>query len=940
MRDATDNSVTGNVDLTVALGDTYARLRTLFAEVLDIEPAQRDAWLENNVADAEECAALRRLLAADNSTGGYFDVPLQAHVASMDAAEPLQADGLIGTRIGAFRLVRLLGRGGMAVVFLGERDDGDFRQQAAVKLLRRGLYSEVEQRLFRRERQLLAALEHPNIARVIDGGVTASGVPYLVLEYVDGVPITIHSVMRGLTVREQLELFLIVCRAVEAAHRGLIVHRDIKPSNILVTPAGDVKLLDFGIAKLLADDTDLPTVGACTPEYAAPEQLARTAVTTATDVYALGVLLHELLIGRRPASPPRRPSQEAQAFAPSSAMALALRGDLDTILLKCLDEEPTRRYASAGALASDIERHLAGKPVEAHPPSRWYRTRKFVGRHRAGVAFGAIFLVALLGALAFALWQTSVARYESARANRVKDFVEDMFAPIDNSVIEAKQTTLHDLLAQATQKLDRNTELAVGERVDLQMLFSRLHEKMGESDRALALAQQAAEQARSQLGPDDSETIAAQMAYAYALLEHEDLTHATPLLQELQSRVRGGARVTGMPLIQLYDALAELADRRGAHAEALDDERRALEERIAQFGAESAKTATGYNNVAISLDLSGHHAEAIDAFRRSYAIHLAHEGADSFETANARNNLATAELQIGRLQAARADFLAVEPLYEAAPNNKRNRNALYWQNRCLLAIAIGGAAEKPTCEHAARAADQILPATATRWRARGLRLDAQMRSDLGDFVTAREDLRKADALLGESGDAFTLGVHDYLRAELDAHEGDAMQSATGFAHAIERIAHSSPEYARLNALAALALACVGARGVDQSICPADAATQAQTELDAYDNRWNPWLLPAHIALARIDLDAGRSEAASRRLRQSIAAAKSEVDPAQLNLLLAQAWLVVVERRGGHCESSGASVHEAARAQGIENHPLLSAAFGAIDSAAACASAAR
>ena len=930
-----------DTDLGVSASDSYARLRELFAAVADLDEAQRAIWIAANVADAEERAALERLLSVDGREGGYFDITPGEHAARMQVDEPLRPDGLIGQRIGAFRLTRLIGKGGMAAVFLGEREGADFAQRAAIKLLRRGLYSEIEQRLFRRERQLLAALDHPHIARLIDGGVTAGGIPYLIIEYVDGVPITEHAAAQRLDVRARLELFVVVCRAVAAAHRALIVHRDIKPSNILVTAQGSVKLLDFGIAKLLEEEGDQLTAGVFTPEYAAPEQLASAAVTTATDVYALGILLHELLLGTRPAKHPlRRPSLQAVAGQRRGAdNANALRGDLDTILLKCLAEEAAQRYASAGALADDVERYLAGRPVEAHPPSRRYRARKFVQRHRTGVALGAIVAGGILGALVLATMQWRSAHHEAARANRAKDFIEDMFAPIDASVIEGKQMSVHDLLANATQKLDRNRELDAAERIDLQMLFSRLHEKMGEPEAALALANQAAEQSAAAFGANDPQALAARAAYAYALLEHEDAARATPMLLALEASVRAGAPLHGMPLVQLDDGLAELADRRGEHALALQHEQRALAERIAHFGADSAKAATGYNNVAISLDMSGRHADAIEAFRHSYAIHLAREGADSFETANARSNLATAEMMAGRLRAAHADFLAAEPVFEAAPNNRRNRNVQYWQSRCLLAVGIGGADELSTCQRAAQLAKDILSATAVRLRARALRVDAQMRVDRGDFAAARADLQQADALLADSGDALSLGVDGYLRAELDAVQGDADAAALGLARALERIGRNFPEYLRLNALAARALVCARRAAVVEPACPRDAVAQARGELDADANPWNPWLLRAHIALARIDLEAGRSEAAADRLRRASANAAPEVDPAQLNLLLAQAWLAAAERRTGKCAASDAlrrEVRETARAQGLEAHPMLLEALRATDAENACA----
>ena len=236
-----------DTDLPPSFSDSYARLREWFSTLVELDETERAAWIAIHVTDLDERAALERLLAADQFEG-YFETPAEERAARQNAEEPLRPEGLIGKHIGVFRLMRLLGKGGMAAVFLGAREGADFEQRVAVKLLRRGLYSDLEQRLFRRERQLLASLEHPNVARLIDGGVTEAGIPYLVVEYVDGQPITSHAEAKRLALRDRLMLFLVVCRAVEAAHRALIVHRDIKPSNILVTADGTVKLLDVGIA--------------------------------------------------------------------------------------------------------------------------------------------------------------------------------------------------------------------------------------------------------------------------------------------------------------------------------------------------------------------------------------------------------------------------------------------------------------------------------------------------------------------------------------------------------------------------------------------------------------------------------------------------------------------------------------------------------------------
>ena len=367
-------------------------------------------------------------------------------------------------RVGHYRLIQRIGEGGMGAVYLAVRDDDQYRKRAAVKLLRKGMETEELLGRFRRERQILASLDHDNIARLLDGGATEDGLPYLVMEYVEGQPVDQYCDTHRLSIRERLELFRAVCSAVHFAHQNLVVHRDLKPSNILVTPKGIPKLLDFGIAKLLNPDLSSPAIVATqveqrvmTPQYASPEQIRGEPVTTAADVYSLGVLLYELLTGHRPYRlatrslteiaravcelEPTRPStvvqQEEEApeghgsarwLTPASVsetregsperLRRRLAGDLDTIVLMAMRKEPQRRYASAEQLSEDIRRHLEGRPVVARKDTLGYRAERFVARNRAGVAAAALVVLALLGGIAATAWQARAARAERARAER------------------------------------------------------------------------------------------------------------------------------------------------------------------------------------------------------------------------------------------------------------------------------------------------------------------------------------------------------------------------------------------------------------------------------------------------------------------------------------------------------------------------------------------
>ena len=408
-------------------------IEAVFDEAVDLAPADREPWIRARCAgDPSLLSEVTALLAAHERAEGVLERTTAAAAAAVGALRELDR----GRRIGAYRIVRELGRGGMGIVYLAERADGHYHQRVALKLLRGNADTDELRRLFLAERQILASLAHPGIARLLDGGVTGERLPYLVMEYVDGVPLTTWCDERRLGIEARLRLFCAVCDAVHYAHQNLVIHRDIKPANILVSAGGGVKLLDFGIAKLLrpssgAGDPALTRdrVGPMTPEYASPEQVCDKPLTTTSDVYALGVVLYELLAGRRPyqlsaGSPqelreavcvrePPRPS----AVAPDELRRL-LRGDLDAIVMRALRKDPGDRYTSADLLAQDVQRHLAGQPVLAYCGSRLYRARKFLRRHRGQSAAAALVVLSLATGAAVTARQASVAAHERDRARR------------------------------------------------------------------------------------------------------------------------------------------------------------------------------------------------------------------------------------------------------------------------------------------------------------------------------------------------------------------------------------------------------------------------------------------------------------------------------------------------------------------------------------------
>ncbi|MEQ1691422.1 MAG: protein kinase [Gemmatimonas sp.] len=413
----------------------WDRVKSVFLAALDLPASERAEFVAQETRDDDALRdSVESLLQSHDAADDFMETP--AATLSIDASsDPLPSGG----RVGPYRLLREIGRGGMGTVYLAARDDGEFQHQVAVKLVKRGMDTDLILARFRHERQILAGLDHPNIARLLDGGTTDDGLPYFVMEFVDGTSIRDFSEARGLPVAERLALFQTVCAAVQHAHQNLIVHRDIKASNIVVTAAGVPKLLDFGIAKLLRpahaeSGTVVPeTVHAMTPEYASPEQIRGDPVTTATDVYSLGVLLYELLSGQRPfSSRGRRPEDIARAVceteppAPSeavndpatSALRRRLRGDLDTIVLMAMRKDPRRRYTSVDHLSEDIGRYLAGHPVMAQRDTLAYRTTKFARRNRLKLAASVMLFASLVAGLVATTWQARVAGRERARAER------------------------------------------------------------------------------------------------------------------------------------------------------------------------------------------------------------------------------------------------------------------------------------------------------------------------------------------------------------------------------------------------------------------------------------------------------------------------------------------------------------------------------------------
>jgi serine/threonine-protein kinase len=666
----------------------FAAARAHFEELVELDPAVRAERLSRlAAADPELERAVVALLEADRAAGEFLSTPVAASARTLvdewvDSGAPAEA----GRTVGPWRLLAPLGRGGMGEVWEVERIDGQFEQRAALKLLRPGMDSDEIVARFLRERQILARLVHPGIARLLDGGRAADGRPYLVLEKVDGATVTEHSRAAGLGIDERVRLIAEACDAVESAHRQLVVHRDLKPSNILVTREGRVQLLDFGIAKLL-DDTGGETaltrtgLGALTPAYAAPEQILGEPVTTATDVYALGVVLYELLVGslphRRSARTAAglaseitretvpRPSTQARRGAAAGADARErrrlerrLRGDLDTILLKALAREPERRYASAAALGDDLRRFLAGRPVVARPDTAAYRTGKFVRRHWVGVASAALVVLSLAGGLIAAAWQarraeasSRAAAAEARRAERTKEFLISLFEVADPTKSGGETVTARQLLEQGATRLEAELASEPELRADLLEAIGRIEASLGLLDAAERSVGTALE---LRAGAPPAARASAEATLGSIRIQRGELDPAAELLEgALAALERSGA--PPLAIARVRSDAAQVRFWRKEVAAAEREERAVYETFRAELGADHVETAIHLRNVGVILDDLQRFDEAEAAYRESQRILAASLGPD-------HPNLSQSYMSLGILLANRGRFEEGEPL--------------------------------------------------------------------------------------------------------------------------------------------------------------------------------------------------------------------------------------------------------------------------------------
>jgi serine/threonine-protein kinase len=639
--------------------ERWQQIKVVLDGALEREGSERALFLGTAChGDDELRREVESLAATETEIGDFIEIPVFR--IRLEEVEPLT----VGQRLGAYRIVREIGRGGMGAVYLAERADREFEQQVAIKLVRRGMDTDEIVRRFRSERQILAHLDHPNIAKLFDGGTTEDGRPYFVMEHVGGRPIDEFCDDRKLPVRERLELFRQVCAAVHFAHQNLIVHRDLKPGNILVTADGVPKLLDFGIAKLLDPSQELYALTRAdlrpmTPEYASPEQVRGETVTTASDVYSLGALLYLLLTGHRPYRPALRDPQslakaicETDPLPPSNAVSRVeevtrpdgtvteltpesishvregdmrllrrrLAGDLDNIVLKAMQKDPQRRYTSVDELANDLGRHLQGLPVVARKDTIGYRARKFVGRHKVGVALGATGLLLILGftLTVTVLWQRAVR--ERHRAQAVSSFLEDLFSIPNPSQSRGEAVTAREMLDRGVQKIDQGLETQPELRASLMETMGRVYRNLGLYAPARKLLEGALRLNRHMLGQDD--LLVAQNLQNLAGVLHDmgKDSESEPLIREAVKIQRERGATRNVDYAKGLTNLGEIVEAQGKfdQAEALFNESLAIKRKLPLVDEEDI--ATSLNSLGKLYATRGNLAAAEPRYREALAM--------------------------------------------------------------------------------------------------------------------------------------------------------------------------------------------------------------------------------------------------------------------------------------------------------------------------------
>jgi serine/threonine protein kinase len=884
---------------------------------LELPVDQREAWLA--ALDSSKTRLKPTLSAllqkhAEHETDDFlkhltrFTADTTADGAATVAPQPV-----VGGVVGPYRLLSPVGEGGMSSVWLAERTDGVLRRKIALKLPHWWALSKLTERATQ-EREILASLEHPNIGRLYDAGITEDGRPYLALEYIEGKAIDVYCREHELDVRARVALIAQIARAVAYAHSRLIVHRDLKPSNILVDAQGQVHLLDFGIAKLIeegsAANKALTQVGVrvLTPEYASPEQITGSAITTESDVYSLGVVAYELLAGERPYSfkSPLTADWDvltSEVRAPSTVArerttARNLRGDLDTIVLKTLKKEPGERYATAAAFADDLDRYLRGDPVLARPDSAGYRLRKFAVKHRIAVSAAAAVVLALAAGLAVASWQLRIARAEKKRAEDVKEFVASIFRSADPYFTGAQQMKASELLTLAKERIDREMASQPQSSVELLAIVGEAQANLEEYDGARATLQAALDLAARKLPDGNIHTSQARAQLAMLHANERDFDSAKRELDAVIPELRDYGRPAVRTLVNALQTRGFVAGDEGDGERAIADMREAVEIAEESLGANDSETILAKRQLAQEYLMAGRLPEAVEASREAFS-----RAQENFGAGGRNALLAETEDVYGRALADSGQLAAgIEHLQKSiertaallGPNNGSIASKLSWLARAQLKLGdLPGAITSMTRSVAAATNDL------DRARAQaglGVALVAARRIDTAIDVlrTAVDDLQRLDtgegswlpnatatygialALAGQ-----TVEARRVLQASMnsckvagpvlaDTHNGlgfsalnsrNAAAALEHFEKALETAGPPDPP-SRIRAAAVLGagtaqLELGRLKEAEQSLREADAAYRKIHQLPT------PALADVQVARGRVAMLEGRSEDASQ-----------------------------------------------------------------------------
>jgi serine/threonine-protein kinase len=646
---------------------TWHDVTYLFEAAAEVPEGEREAWLHAQCGDNP---ALFREVSSLLSAA-------RAEATAADQNPPRVEPSLEARRYGPWQAVRVIGAGGMGSVLLVRRADGQFEQIAALKLLAPHLAGSYFLDRFRAERQILAQLNHPHITKLLDGGITADGAPYLVMEYVEGARIDKYCNCQRLDLRSRLRIFRQVCDAVQAAHRSLIAHLDLKPSNILVTAEGNPKLLDFGTAKLVDFERGQTTTRSLTPDYASPEQLRGESVTTACDIYSLGVILHELMAGARPfaeswssvveratGKTDPRPLDEgitdsiaAQRSTVVAALRRQLRGDLASIVLKAMAAEPRKRYQSPADLAADIDRYLAGEAVEAHTPGIFYRTGKFARRHAVAVAFAALFVIGMTGAAVFSMRAAAMARREAARTQQISAFYTSMLASPNPSwyntlTTKGRGVTVLDVLDELRGRIGRDLAGQPDVEVELRGSVGRMYSALGQHAQAREQLDLALRRQLQTAGRDHPQT--AKLYVVLCAEDHFTLHHAEMIghaREALAILGREGNKADREISMEAWNALAVGLGSTGELAQAEAAQREANRRSRDLFG-EGGATPVGVGVLSSFAIRQGKFDEA-DALARDALRMFRAAPRTPVETANVLSNLGLVAIERGDYQTAR-----------------------------------------------------------------------------------------------------------------------------------------------------------------------------------------------------------------------------------------------------------------------------------------------